>query len=465
MIVRIRTTVLRVLPSAAAVWVVALACVSVARADEPVAWELRPYQIQLLVAAADGAAPAPGRAEALGQSLAARVRTVVGGSWHLQAAAAPPELATQMLADIASVTAAELPADALKLDKVMLLAVTAGAGRTELVAREFDVATQAWNSTLRRRCEQPAALEHVAFGTLLAAFAPLARIERVEGGTVMIRLRAGSIPRRDATLPLVPSGTVFRPLLVAGPTPRDITPIAWTWLAPGKIDGPLVECQLESGLRPPAIPDYHPLRERLALGVTAVPEEVRLSIVSPATPPVGQSGLDIYAVPAEGAEQFLGRTDRQGQVRIPPADKPLRVLHVKQGENLLARLPLVTGLEREMTVNLSADPGRLAAERFLRATRDVLIDAAARRELLIGRIRNHIDRDEAVKARKLLAELKSLPTEERLVAEIDIEERRLWPKGKPAAGPLVAEFTELREQVKKRLARGPIEELDGELAE
>ena len=281
----------------------------------------------------------------------------------------------------------------------------------------------------------------------------------------MIRLRAGSIPRRDATLPLVPGGTVFRPLLVAGPAPRDITPIAWTWLSPGKIDGPLVECQLESGLRPPAIPDYHPLRERLALGVTAVPEEVRLSIVSSAAPPVGQSGLDIYAAPAGVAEQFLGRTDRQGQVRIPPADKPLRVLHVKQGEYLLARLPLVTGLEREMTVNLTADPGRLAAERFLQATRDVLIDAAARRELLIGRIRNHIDRDEAVKARKLQAELKSLPTEERLVAEIEIEERRLWPKGKPAAGPLVAEFTELREQVKKRLARGPIEELDGELAE
>ncbi len=114
---------------------------------------------------------------------------------------------------------------------------------------------------------------------------------------------------------------------------------------------------------------------------------------------------------------------------------------------------------------MTPDPGRLAAERFLLATRDTLIDASARRELLIARIRNHLDRDEGAKGRKLLAEVKSLPSEEELTAQIEVEERRLWPKGRPASGPLVAEFSELREQVKKHLGKGPIEELDSELAE
>ncbi len=173
----------------------------------------------------------------------------------------------------------------------------------------------------------------------------------------------------------------------------------------------------------------------------------------------------LATAPGAAAEKFIGRTDRSGFVRIPPGEPALRILLVKQGQQLLARLPLVTGLEPEMVVSVTGDPGRLAAERFLLATRDLLIDTAARRELLIGRIRNHLERDEAAKARKLQAELKSLATEERLIAEIEIQERQLWPKGRPAAGPLVADFTELRGLVQKHLAKGPIDELDSELAE
>jgi hypothetical protein len=437
-----------------------------ARADEPPAWELRPYEIQLFIAVKADAELSPARADELRAFLAARTRAVVGGSWQLAVAAAPQQLAQAMLGEIETITAADLPAEALKKDKVMLLAVAAEGAQIAIAAREYDVVTQLWNTTVHRRCDQTAALDHLAFHALLAAFAPLARIEKVDGGSAVIRLRAGSITRRDPGVPAIQPGTVFRPVLVAGKSPGEITAVAWTWLWPGKIDAPLVECRLETGLKGSAIPDFHPLRERLALGVTPAEEAVRLKIVSPGDQPAAQPGLDILATsPGSANEQFVGRTDRNGVVRIPPDGQALRILLVKQGDQLLARLPLVAGLNREMTVSVSGDSSRLGAEQFLLATRDVLIDTAARRELLIARIRAHMERDEAVKARKLQAELKGLPTAERLTAEIDVQERRLSPKGKPAAGPLVSEFGELRTLVQKHLSKQPIDDLDAELAE
>ena len=440
---------------------------SVARAaEEPPPWELQPYHIQLFVAASADPLLPPSRADELRQFLAARTRTVVGGRWQLEVAAAPQRLAEAMHGDIEGIAVADLPSESLKKDKVMLLAVAAAGPQIAIAAREYDVATQLWNTTVRRRCDQPPALDHLAFDAALAAFAPLARIEKVDGAAVVIRLRAGSITRRDAGVPRIQPGTVFRPVLVAGKSPGDVTPIAWTWLWPVKVDAPLVSCRLETGLKSPAIPEFHPLRERLALGVTPSREPMRLHIVSSGDKPVGQSGLDVFsASPDITGEHFIGRSDRNGVVQVPASDHPLVILLVKQGGQLLARLPLVAGLEREVVVTLTGDASRLGAERFLLATRDVLVDTAARRELLISRIRTHLERDEADKARKLQAELKGLPTAERLIAEIDTQERQLWPKGRPESGPLVAEFSELRALVQKHLAKQPIDELDAELAE
>jgi hypothetical protein len=445
---------------------VALATTVVRGAEEPPPWELRPYAIQLFVAASANSQLPAARVDALREFLAGRTRTVVGGSWQLDTAPAPGVLAQTMLEDIGSITAADLPADALKKDKVVLLVVAAEGSHITVAAREYDVATQLWNATVRRECDQPAALDHLAFDVLLAAFAPLARIENIEGSAVTIRLRAGSIARRDSGLPIVQPGMAFRPVLVAGTSPGEITPIAWTWLWPGKVDAPLVECRLETGLKSPSITDFHPLRERLALGVSPAGAAVRLKIVAPGDKPAGQPGLDIFSTaPGAAAEEFVGRTDRSGVVRIPSGNQALRILLVKQGNQLLARLPLMPGLERETLVAVSSDSGHLAAERFLLATRDVLVDTSAQRELLVSRIRSHMERDEADKARKLQAQLKGLPTAERLMAEIDTQERQLWPKGKPASGPLVNDFTELRALVQKHLAKQPIDDLDAELAE
>jgi hypothetical protein len=436
------------------------------RADEPPPWELRPYEIQLFTAVGIGFEVPPPYADELREFLPARTRAVIGGSWQLDVAAAPRRLELAMLGDIESITAADLPAEALKKDKVMLLAIAVGDPQIELAVREYDVATQLWNTTVWRKCGQSSALNHTAFDALLAVFAPLARIEKVDGGSVVIRLRAGSIRRRDPSVPAVQPGTVFRPVLVAGKSSAEIIPVAWTFLWPGKIDGPLLECRLETGLKGSALPDFHPLRERLALGVTPADQAVQLKVVSPGDQSAAQPDLDIFATaPGEPAEHFVGRTDRSGVVRIPPSGQALRILLVKQGDQVLARLPVVAGLNPEMVVTVSGDSGRLTAEQFLLATRDVLIDTAARRELLIARIRAHMERDEADKARKLQTELKGLPTAERLTAEIDTQERRLWPKGKPASGSLVSGFAELRTLVQKHLHKQPIDDLDAELAE
>jgi hypothetical protein len=445
-------------------------------AGETRPWELQPYEIQLYTVVARDSGLGPEWHEHLREFLANRVRTVVGGCWHLSVAAAPAALGALVVEDIESVTADDLPAEGLAKDKVLLLTMTAQGPRPAIAVREFDVTTRLWNSTVRHPGDGQAALDHAAFELLLCGFAPLGRIEKLDGKSAVVRLRGGSIPRRDRALPLVAPGAAFRPVLVTKDSGGQIVPIAWTWLVPGKIDGPLVDCRIETGLKSPALPEFHPLRARLVLAATPVDAALRLRVVSTGAEATGQPGIDIYRAPSEPpasaaptnpppAGTWMGRTDRNGSVSIDTAGPAVEILLLKQGDMPLARLPLVSGLSHDATVSIAVDAAGLSAERFLLATRDLLIDTIGRRELLVGRIRAHIERDQLAQARKLLAELRALVSAESLTAQIANEQRQLWPDGKSADGPLAKQFAELRELAEKHLSKQPIDELAAELAE
>ena len=109
---------------------------------------------------------------------------------------------------------------------------------------------------------------------------------------------------------------------------------------------------------------------------------------------------------------------------------PIEMLLIKHGGQLLAKLPVVPGAEPTVKVPLPDDDARFAAEERLGAVRENLIDIVARRNILIARVRQKIEKKDFRAAEDLLRSLDELPNKSQFnlslttFRSIDSERRR-----------------------------------------
>ncbi len=192
-------------------------------------------------------------------------------------------------------------------------------------ARELDVVTGLWNSVVAGQAQQADSLRHAVLRTVLAAFAPLARIESADGKSATLRLRAGGIPRRDRALArsrparFSPrAGNERRPRRgAAGPGRADSLDVPCT---DRKAAGPLVTCRIETGLAAAPIPEFHPQCQRWALAVSPSAD-----VTNP------QAGRPRFASRSTGRVRRAGRNARRqgrstrrpraGRVERPSGDR------------------------------------------------------------------------------------------------------------------------------------------------
>jgi hypothetical protein len=399
-----------------------------ADAAERAAWELSPYRVQLFVAVETGPGLPPQTEQDLIAQLAARIRAAVGGTWQLAVAAAPDELRGKLTKSLASIAEQDLPADALNHDKVMLLGVTSTPVGPRVQARELDVATHLWNGIVSRECQTATALPRAAADAVQAAFAPVARIDSADGNNARLRLKASALRRRDAQSPVDP-GTVFRPALVKSDTSGKLTGAAqivpWTYMVPTGATGGRVNCRVVTGLDSAPIPDYHPHRQRLALGVAASSAATKLTIVTNDEAAAPQEGYEVV----EEATDENGKTERvarigssgaDGVVVVPPGGQTVRMLVVLHGDITLARLPLVPGLAPEVTLPLPPAGRRVAIAAALSSLEDDLVDRLARQQVLEQRI--VAAADDTAAADKLRGQLRNLPGAEAFAARLAEQE-------------------------------------------
>jgi hypothetical protein len=106
---------------------------------------------------------------------------------------------------------------------------------------------------------------------------------------------------------------------------------------------------------------------------------------------------------------LVGQSDRNGEIVVSPGSTPLQLLTVKHGGAVLARLPVVSVAEPKLEVPLPDDDVRLQAELRLAALREEIIDVVARRNILIARTKQEIDKNHLDQAQGLLNTLDQLP--------------------------------------------------------
>jgi hypothetical protein len=150
--------------------------------------------------------------------------------------------------------------------------------------------------------------------------------------------------------------------------------------------------------------------EQLAVALRAAPGLTILRLHSRTNPQKPLVGYEVFAQnPADPSLLLLGTTDGGGRLSVGPGPARIRTLYLKNGGQLLARLPVVPGAQPQLDVPLPDDDPRLTAEARLAALREELIDVVARRNILMARTRQRIRQRDFKAAQKLLADADQLP--------------------------------------------------------
>jgi len=432
-------------------------------------WPLMPYEVRIEVAV-DPQLPGGRELERnLCLALATRIETVIGAAWNAVVEPAAAPLHGALYRGLKELQPAQLSSTPEKLDKLLLLAVERTPEGMSVVARDYDVRTRTLSAAVAHPVWQVGELLHASLDALLSAFAPLGRVERIEKDEVVLRLKASGLPLSDRRLALVREGDVFRPIIRRNDQEgnfRAATPAPWSFFMVSKISPEETRCRLHTGMRSALVTRGRGRVESLALRVVPPEGATVLRLISRTEPKQPLAGYEVYArVPGGKTAILLGRTDEQGCFTVNSDGHLLRVLLVKNGTEPLARLPVVPGLERELTAEIINDDLRLRAEGFITGLQEELVDLVARRAILLFRLRARLEEGKIEEARKLLDELQRLPDAPRFYARINREQERLMTTDHIVQRKIELLLNDTRQLIDKHLSPSEIAVAEREVRE
>jgi len=130
---------------------------------------------------------------------------------------------------------------------------------------------------------------------------------------------------------------------------------------------------------------------------------------------------------------------------------PLQILYVRNGGRLLARLPVVAGLEPLLTAAMTDDDPRLLAEGHVKGLQNRVMDLVARRELYTARFRRHLQKKEFDQARALLEEFRGLENRSDLTRQLDQTAQRIKSPDRRVQAKIDQLFSDTRQLLMKFL--------------
>ena len=377
-------------------------------------------------------------------------------------------------------------AESLVKDKIILLTVHVNPREFIVEARELDCRTRLFGTRVRRVVRQPDLLAVTCFEAVADSFRAVTRLEEGAPKSAIVRIRAGGLVLDQSSPCYVGADDVLFPIQRnndrAG-QPSKIVPIEWTYLqvqTPDESNPYLMTCRVWSGKPNPVTGRLTARKERYALKVKPMAETTTLRVLSRAVKrddePYPIPGLEVYAKapepdpPAEpepepptdapapsesaaaGAEpaastpapqeqpaaaakpttpkvigdpaELLGRTDWNGTLEIGKSETLLRIVYLKNGAQLLARLPMVPGLEPVLIASVPDDAPRLQAEGFIKGLQGLLMDLEAQRQILKTRFLMRIEEGKLDEAQALLEDIKQLQTRDILVSQLDRQQNQ-----------------------------------------
>jgi hypothetical protein len=396
-------------------------------------WDLEPYHIQITIAIDVPGGLAEQLSADLPRYLQRRIEASLSPAWTCDVQiASGPKRANILTTIVASdPPPPDLPKDK---DKLLIVAAHTAPDGIELTSREFDRYVQRWSPQLRRRSRQNSYLPEQLFSLVYQTFSPLAQLvlDPKDPRQVVLRPRGASLPRGAGAAPLAKPGDVYLPILRR--TMRNgelekkdgLKTVPWTYVEATEVKDKTIVGRYQSASRRPIIIRRQGRIEPVAIALHTDPDTLTLRLRSRTAAEKPLVGYEVFAQkPGDEALTTIGLTNVVGQIAIPPGKTILQFLLVKHGGQLFAKIPVLAGEKQRIDIPLPDDDARLAAEASLAAVREDLVDVVARRNILISRARQKIEKKDYAAAQELLRSLNDLPGRQQFKFTLDTAKRSL----------------------------------------
>lgn len=463
---------------------------SVGRSEE--LWVYDPYRIKVWVVVEQSAYFPQQLQNEIRRRVADQITAEIGSPFRAVIEPIPASLAGRALDDLGAVDAEvmkEVDPDLTSFDKVMLLTFSSHDSDAIVRAREYDTRSRVWSPVQETQSPQFTLLPEIAFDSMLAAFRPLFQVkesyeivreEVAEAGgeakkikldMVVCELRAGELVGPGAASIVPPSNHVLQPYLRRNSRSGKVSgvdPIPYTYCIVRKREGPRYFCEVRSARGRGAVGASGGRRtEQFALAPPAPFADTVLQISTMGADSSPLAGYEIWDQNIDtGKAELLGATDWQGRIPVPRTPKrPLKLLYVRNGGRLLARLPVAPGVISQVEAQLPDDEMRLNAESVVKGFQSRLMDVMARRQVVAARVRSRIKSGDIPLATTLVEEFRDIDSKRELTVELtryqadfDTDDRRLRLK-------ITGMFVETQSLIDRFIDTRVASDLASELAE
>jgi hypothetical protein len=413
------------------------------------AWEYRPYRVAVWLCL-DGAPQLSTVVGNLITELDQRAQLLDPSGWNLHFGESPVQFRTMFLNHLSEPEKCrgfETSPLLGSYDKLMVICFQQHPDSTQIQVRECDLTTLQWGPLQNRSTGDFAQTVTATMDAICQAFMPLTRIDRVDikgpDTRVYLQVRAAEscvrlvlneaqewvaernsdspvfIQQQDRFLPVIRHIDRNGKLL-------KLQPVELTFLTIEKMtdDGQVI-CEITSGQRAPLAGRRSRTAERFALVIRPTSEPSTLVVRSRERNKAPVNGIKVYSykpVPREADEkaqtpEYLGKTDWQGRIEIPPHQDGIRMLTLGRGGRGLLRMPIIPGLYPEMVVEIPNDETSLYAEGIFRGFESEILNLIIQRDVLEAEIHALLDKNDLSTANEKLRAYRALES------PIDIEFR------------------------------------------
>ena len=395
-------------------------------------------------------------------------------------------------------------------DKVFLVKIQATTSPMQVAVRELDCPMRLMGPIVRDRAFSEIDLADVVAQATRKSFAPVVRLENVGQKSAVGRVRAGGLLMvkgsdgdyvLDETNPAaIMEGDFLQPVIRRVDSynvPIMLEIVDFAFLRMSHLDGAKAEMDAFAG-RVGTLQGRSDRRTtRVALKIRPFFDDTVVRLHSKGRPDKPLVGYDIYEKDLETkAFTLVGRSDWDGRIRLEPpprasnseadaaaADQsadggqggdaiesgestynPMRLLYVKNGRAVLARLPVIPGQSELEIADIPADDIRLRAEAYLKGVENAIVDLVAIRSLLAARIRIKLEKGDLKEANELFVALRDQPTYEVIAEDMDNQSKIIKSENRIQQVGIVNMFARTRkmlvEHISKRLIRELKEDID-----
>jgi hypothetical protein len=255
---------------------------------------------------------------------------------------------------------------------------------------------------------------------------------RVDEKRILLEERAGELLAMQDVLPVVAERQVMLPIVRSNDrdgNPQQIHRIDWTFLSVDRNVTGLLSTTMQTGLRSPINTRIRLRHQQLALLAKPVSGHTTIRFASYVSqvPPAQQQDMPLpicdilESVPGRKQAIPLGTTNTWGEFRIDYLpERPVRLLFVRNGSNLIARIPIMPGVEPLLTAEVPIADTTLHAESLVRGIQEEIIDTVATRQILVTQAITFRQRSDRKSFDDTILKLRRLKTRQVFQTELNL---------------------------------------------